>query len=849
MQPDRPPLGAVSRHIYEAPPADGGSSAGDGERRIRLPASLAAIMGLGDTMQHTSDPQAEATMPDTYKVGNTIDGFMENLYDDSGHPNHRRHREHTDRMADYHRQNTPAEGMSEEDYAEFEAEIMALKLHDFVDQAILNPEDTAQKLGLTTNEAQAVKDWGVDTYNELLESVENKVGLTMAFSFAVDASHWEATAESWRERQAKRIDELAEKEVMDKRTALILKAAILKMDIPEGVSDEEFLATLKSKQSLLRELELEEMSDATLDHNIQGLFVKAVELIDNIKNPPKDNPASTYRDCIEAINFFAPALRHYKKYKQLANDLEGAALEWWYDDPDGHAKRQHEASNRRYENVKDAVLDAQQKVFGRIETETESRVKSEGSIRAKLAKGKYKGIHLVPDGIGFAFIVPNDMSIEDIEDIADTYGEQLTGSYSNIIAKHPHPGEDAVEITKGEDSNYEAVHLTFYYYPTDGSGDIVPFEIQILTKDQYKAKLDGENSDMHYKAGVHYDPSDQPYLDHFSKRAESAHELGPVMTVMSTGEMIALSERLTFVFNELYRAVDTEKGQRIILPTELQKTARDHPEMFADLVGDTGELTVLPATHVSEEQFGEALRMYGLNLHKNEMIANALDMVRRATEGKVRKNGVTPVLEGHILPTALSALMLAVQSGKILDSKEFGPMDYMSNIVTVALLHDYVEDAPKESEDEDISVTLERRRRMLLDIRAQFGETISQAVAAITSPTEIEDDDQRRQQYAENIQTNDIAQLVKPADRMQNHICDLVELASYDDPTESPIFIRTMQYFGKSEKYQLPGFTAEGVPTAYSRMLDIVWRLAKHFGYSYDQYKPKDTSEKDEQTS
>lgn len=814
MDHARPPLGFEGARIYEAPSTDRG----------RLGGHLVRLSLLRDVF--TSQEQAFGEdMPDSDRVSALVEEFMSDQYKTD------RYAGHNDRILKYYQRFGPKKGDGEVDR-------VALALHDIVPHAILHPEETALKMkpelepgsDQAAEAAADIKSRAMETFEKILNRVHDQDGLMKAYLFAIDAAKWESAGRVWREGATRRIEALVTDGKIDIYEGVVLNAAVNKRRL-DSIDKGELARVLKKTGSSLVDLRLDDITMGSIKHNVRGLFFKALETIDVIKHPPPDNPASTYRDCIEAISFFAPALGMHG-YKELASELRGTALEWLFDDPNGDAERQHTMSLRHFNPVRNIVIGLQEEAFGDVELEDiEYRVKTEGSLREKLAKEKYEGIQQAPDGIGFAFIVPDKMTSEEMLHFAQSYMGRLSWGPHRIVARHPIDAEPAFERIKKK-NGYEAINLAFYYHPKDGSGDAVPFEIQVLTKTQNIMKTYGQWSDWYYKNRTEFTPSHQPHLDHMAKRGEAERELAPASTIQSIAEEISETPEMpSFAFNKLFRAVNVD-GRLILVPAMLEKKAAELADMLADGLGEPGDLTVLPAAHASENQFEEALSLLGLDVNKDKNIKNALERVKREASNK-RADGKTSVLEGHLLPTALAALMLAVQSGRIWDSDKLGPDEYMSNIVTITLLHDDIEAELEKIKDKDSNVILQKRQEILYEIEQMFGTDIMGGVDAMTLPMHIKNRHERRSQYSKNIRANGYARIIKPVDRWQNHLTDLIKLATATrkKPVSASTYKQIMEYFAKTDLYQSADFTSPELPGAYTRVHDVIWRLAKHYGY------------------
>ncbi len=788
--------------------------------------------------------EAESFIPDDYDiVSGHIEEFMYGLYGTD------RYAKHNDRILAYHDRYSENKNGAEEEGGEDDngsaagnIDRMAIILHDFVEHTILRPEKTAAKLVVEPEQvgraAAEIRDNALTTFNQLLDAVGDQDGLIKAYLFAIDTSKWEAEARKWRDGANERIVEMVADGNISARNAGVMVAAINKTPDLDGIGTGELEQVLRNPSHYLRDLKLGSISDGTMNHNIKGLYFKALETLDLIEHPPAGNPASTYRDCTEAVNFFVPALMALG-YKRLAIDLRDRALQWFFDDPNGDARSQHSLSQVYFEDIKTRALGLLESDFGGIEVDSEARVKSEGSLREKLARDNYIQVRFVPDGDGLAFIVPDDMSGSEMTHFAEEYARKL-GLDPQIGPGHPNGS--AFEDRQGDKqkkSGYGAINMTFYYHPfhqfpaVSPLGHKVPFEIQVLTREQNRLKMYGRYSDLFYKAGTEYLEADQPYLDHLAGRARAEREIAPGSTVQSIAEMAALSPEIPSVFNKLFRAVEIN-GAMALVPPELEQAVRGLPP---GALGEAGDLTVLPANRVTEPQFLEAISMFSKELATDKNVVNALELVKKSEAGTLRNDGTTQVLEGHILPTTLSAVMLAIQSGKIWG--EGGPVKHISNITTISLLHDYIEKALEDIDDMDVMVAT--YQSMLFEIKHKFDSTIMEGVDAMTVPFEIEDETERRNQYSEKIKANKYAIIIKPEDRDQNHVADITRLsADYRAGPSSPDYEKVklppeerkkiMDYFAKTDRHLSEIFLSK-LPDPYARTHKAVMALARSFGY------------------
>jgi hypothetical protein len=395
-------------------------------------------------------------------VADKIHAFMYELYGQG------RYEAHNERLLNSYERYSRSETGRAQSQATIDIDKTAIILHDFVDHAILEPQRTARRTG---RDAEDIKRAAISLFNELADEVGNTNNFIKSYLFAIDASKWESAAQIWRAGANKRIDDMVERREIEETRGDIMKAAVNKDERLDSMDQAELETVLKSKTSLLLDLKLDAISQGSLNHNIKGLFLKGLETLDLIEHPAPNNPASAWRDCTEALNFFVPALRLFG-YKELAADLRGAALKWLVDDPHGYAKEQYDLASSHYDAIVNTVSELREREFGGYDIQSEARLKTEGSIRSKLAIEGYNGLQVVPDGVGFTFVVPDDMSHSEMKQFAEDYRNSLTTEQSAIASKHPISDDEAFEEKDNKTSGYKAFHITFYYYPEAGNDEL-----------------------------------------------------------------------------------------------------------------------------------------------------------------------------------------------------------------------------------------------------------------------------------------------------------------------------------------------------------------------------------------
>ncbi|MFI5271248.1 MAG: hypothetical protein ACHQT9_04350 [Candidatus Saccharimonadales bacterium] len=864
--PDEPYGGGFSdaenddpdRYLSDPEHAGEGGDPGTEELERLLSDPALSILGELAVDKEESRERAKTSLPFTDMVSSRIEEFMADLHGSN------RYTSHNDRILRYYERYSEEEDGNQDPNTVLIDKLTFL-VHDFVEHAGVNPEHTARK---TEKDVERVRSDAMTCINQILEDaaeldeeafiedpdthVNNVDAFTKALLFAIDASKWESAARIWRdsartrvkedeEMRLKELDERYEAGEINRKVYSKTKRdikrhnrellAAVNNDKPKlaKIGEKRLERVLRRKESIFVDLKLEAISVGTLNHNVRGVFYKAIETLDNITNPPGNSP-STWRDCTEALNFFVPALQMLG-YKRLASDLRGAALKWLYDDPGGHAKSQYDVSKEYFPEIKEKVFSYLDENTAGIDKEVESRVKTEGSLREKLASDDYKHLHLVPDGVGFAVIIPDDMAGAELSMFSHNMIKAFTEDDRYSIG-HPRGIDEAIDDMQGErkrKSGYEAFHIALFFRPNGpGTEPIVPTEIQVLTRTNHRDKLYGSYSDIFYKLGTEYQESDQAHLDHMAERGEGERVLAPGSTIQSIAELVKVFPNVPTIYSRLFGTIDNKSGGRILAPRELRLAlSRIKP----DLHEGKDTLAVLPATKLTMAEFNASLSLLEAGIPEDANIKMALNYLRQESM-LLRDDGETSVLEGHILPTALSAVMLAVQSGQIWRLGNRDPLENISNIATIALLHDYVEDMLHNITDIDEKIV--KRDEMLFDIKQKFGETIKQSVESMTLPFEIEDEYERREVYTSNIRDNEYARYIKPADRWQNHMTDIAVLDSIEGKTDdASIELRNkkLSYFLKTDTHLSKLFMAEDMPDVYKRVHRIIWQIARNYGY------------------
>jgi hypothetical protein len=244
------------------------------------------------------------------------------------------------------------------------------------------------------------------------------------------------------------------------------------------------------------------------------------------------------------------------------------------------------------------------------------------------------------------------------------------------------------------------------------------------------------------------------------------------------------------------------RGARVMVPHEL---AGQDPSIF-DEAGISGDV-ILPPSSLDENTFFELVGLIDPSLKESEAILSAIDLLKQQSL-KPRRNGKS-ALEGHLLPTAFHAGVMAALSAKHWDSEN--PGKYLETIITEGLLHDIVEDTELSQ----------------ASVAVRFGDRVGNSVYALTSPGIVKDEHWRRKFYSWKIESDEDAPFIKLPDRGQNHTTDLALLAIAKVQAADEIK-DIKKYFKKTARYQEHIFTDETrMPPEYINVYRAIKALEK----------------------
>ncbi len=601
-------------------------------------------------------------------------------------------------------------------------------------------------------------------------------------------------------------------------------------------------------------------------YEYQSVVVKSAELMDYLQTRRQrdERPAEVWLKCEKALSFYAPFL-YLCGYEEMAAELQGLAHEFFFDDNKrvrDEALKQRDIALFHQTDVNALVKNTVGVAFGPDDgiVSSKSRVKSLGSYERKLteimgdesptsALGDLAlasaGVteYRISDGIASRIILEDDVfTAETAAAIAVRVNVCLglvCQVYGYEIKKWHVKGVDKADrdyVNNPKENGYMAYHLNYMLTLPDGSE--VPFEVQILNKTMDKVNSHGNASHVvNYKdtSGItddtqHLGYQDLDYLSTFEGRslhldraharvARDIYSHHSMLNPNSLAYLLTAFPKLPTSLHEVY-GVNSDGN---LVPRELADITVEE-EDFSEVVD---ERLYLPPNHLSVEQFKDLIGLLDVTFYNDPDIQVAINWIQEleaADPDNFRRRDGSSSLEGHLLPTAYYAALLATASGRRWGSEQ-DEVHFMKSTIIAGILHDLFEDhyfAPEKRAEAIV------RTERLFNTEATpdrpsstLGTDVVELITAVTLPN-IADESERRIVYTRQLidsqRTHSRALFLKLADRIQNHTQDVIRLLhisqSPGEPMEKQAKIDKIDdYFIKTEEHLMNAF--DGLKNQY----------------------------------
>lgn len=381
-----------------------------------------------------------------------------------------------------------------------------------------------------------------------------------AIGVAVSANKFEGSAEAWRNIVQGVLvnDKHPDANFLDSKLESIIESTNSTFTV-EQLKERMAQAIHSGRNSISRELlqwrapmgDIREMANTLGNWDIEGLILKSTEVMDNLRHPNPNRPASAWRDAQELLSYYAPLLE-MGGFDRLSREAYSYAYRYLNGDPEFSPKNEdglpvpyvgltnEEISrvNKAYYlyneglafNPEIASLEPERiNCRGQIiwdmlaqhigsEGRVEGRIKSIGSIMEKLKKGN------VPDLVGYKLVLPDNYSFDELEELTLLLAKEIADN-NDIFIDIGHTREDepsiqfnfpeileeaSYETRVGNQntlismappraiSSYSAAHINFHY--TTPEGEDIGVEIQVTRKSEDDSNTKGRGHHVFYKA-------------------------------------------------------------------------------------------------------------------------------------------------------------------------------------------------------------------------------------------------------------------------------------------------------------------------------------------------------------
>jgi (p)ppGpp synthase/HD superfamily hydrolase len=305
---------------------------------------------------------------------------------------------------------------------------------------------------------------------------------------------------------------------------------------------------------------LDTMLETIETWDIEGLVIKAIEVLDNMRHPNPENEAATFIDAMEMIYFYAPLLE-IAGFDNLASDCYSIAYEYLYTDE--FSKKELETIKSIREKAKTAQETFNSKIIPEIQNQLQlqekginrntinARVKTTGSILKKIceARPELERKNIVPpDILAFTIIIDEEHNnLDTIDSILSMiitilheygyhtghsrdeaqieysakehnkkyssipYGEKKYYHYSINLNLSDYPQEWInIDFEESKSSGLQLIHCSFmnkdpHKMPEEDrkiklDTDTITVEVRIITEEMHTSSNHGEHSHPIYKS-------------------------------------------------------------------------------------------------------------------------------------------------------------------------------------------------------------------------------------------------------------------------------------------------------------------------------------------------------------
>ncbi len=688
---------------------------------------------------------------------------------------------------------------------------LAIALHDVVSHSIINAanEDIADATNV-----------GLNSIYAQLEEPDSKHLFTYSLGIGTSVERWEQVAERWREPTKNEVQSfITSLESIDSTAEIVgittkhIKDVAEEHNVEMEVVAEQLLAALTKDEtvsvdpSLLtklrpRVISLDDFLEASESLDVEGLIIKTIETVDNLQNPKPGAKASAWRDSIEVLSFYGPALELFG-FEDLAATARGVALEYVYsadeyDDVRDKARAINEDAKKRIDSIGEKARIAIATVVKDTDFLEEDdikdisikgRPKSVGGIMEKMIT-KYKSSLDISDAIGLRLTISDTLMQRIINDVTRNLGPDVDQEFidhkvklrvesiseklhtaigSSTDVSYLNTKSESIDLTviQPRRSGYKAVHLNYELNWSDDEEGTTPFEVQVTTDKYHKNNTYGQPSHYIYKMFGGKEPTrDQlAALDKLGKKSEYLIESPdrPVLAPQAWFDILHYMPELPTEFHRTHHYVSLNDGD-----TELAIPHNLTPDLLEGV--EFQGSAILPAYQAELSNFLHLLKhlVPDINIETFGDVGEVAEYAAMKHSGQTRRSSGNKYFSGHILPTTQFLLLNLHQDGWLHDKSKDGSTSKHDDAIILlkaSLLHDTVEDTP---------TSIEEIRRIHGDKVADLVKILSKNPKPESGETKAERD-LHESEYLEQVMKSPDALRIKFADRIQNTLTDIVD--------------------------------------------------------------------------
>lgn len=411
---------------------------------------------------------------------------------------------------------------------------LAVKIHDMVDRSLYN-QDTAIRRDNTEMLTYILKE----------TAKTNPRMAAYSYGIAYSACQYQEAAMHWRDNLSRAISEQKDNSLAFLNNQIsLLDAEDGENNLPQKLKialngDSRLPIDNEVKSFVSPVADIEEMIRKHELYDIEGLVLASADVMDNLRHPNPNRPASAWKDTQELLSYLGPLLE-IAGLNELARECYSTAYESIFEQSPfmPRAREIHEqatllASDPEYQlHIPDLAVSIIRYALGQLGKSTDlvinSRVKKPGSIANKFSKKpEYAFLGNVSDDIGYrAEVLDDSLTAYELMNIAEQVVVGLLQANPNLVAAHIKPTEPAIDanyqgleeskkiIRKNKQriqistggarrTGYEAVHMSFMYSAnneqTRNPRKAVSIEIQLLKQKEHIENTYGIASHLFYK--------------------------------------------------------------------------------------------------------------------------------------------------------------------------------------------------------------------------------------------------------------------------------------------------------------------------------------------------------------